>query len=445
MATSSSSAAAAKPKPPMKKRPAVKHGGGSIEVPLLSAPVGRWGAAFTTKYPKFNVDADVAIVDYYLSKLEAIKYLDSGARARAAAKPLFPAFPAVDAVAVWADRNAAIATLQNRLGIRDAEEVQNTIIKPDGETLIALVDYGDLAEKLLANNGVGAADYIYAHNFLPTAFQTEFVRDFAKDPRYDAAAIPSLMSLVDMMTHDNAVIDIRWMAYMLATAFWETTYPKSESIPVLDKKGRPVVDKKGQPVMRTRKRWAMTMAPVTEIGHGAGRDYYLPVKVERLPGGGARITEQDGDQFLVNPSGTFSPATKGAALGSKAAATSTAIYDSAAGDELSYYGRGYVQLTWWSNYAKAGSFIGRGLDLLFDPELVKEPATAYQLMSRCMCTGAGFANGKRFSMYFYGTMTDYVHARAMVNGSDHRDEIADIATRMERVLLSSKACMAFSP
>lgn len=410
---------------------------------MLSAPVGRWSAAFQTKYPQFNVAADVAIVDYYLSQLEAIKYLNRGARARAA-EALFPAFPAVEAVAVWSDRNAAIATLQNRLGIRDAEEVNGTLIKPDRETLIALVDYGDLAEKLLANHGIGAADYIYTHNFTATTFQSEFVRQFSKDGRYDAAAIPALMSLVDMMTHDNAVIDIRWMAYMLATVFWETTYPKSESSPVLDKKGRPVVDKKGQPVMRTRKRWAMTMSPVDEIGHGAGRDYYLPVKVERLPSGGARITEQDGDQFLVTPTGTFTPATKGAKLGSNATAASTAAYDSAAGDEHSYYGRGYVQLTWWSNYAKAGTVIGRGLDLLFDPELVKEPATAYALMSRCMCTGAGFANGRRFSHYFCGTLTDYVNARAMVNGSDHRNEIAAIAVRMEKILLYSKACTDFS-
>jgi hypothetical protein len=433
-------ASAPKTKPPMKKRPAIKHGGGTIEVPLLSGPVGRWSAAFSAKYPQFNLEADVAIVDYYLSQLEAIKYLDRGARAQAAAGALFPA---VDAVAVWTDRNAAIATLQSRLGIRDADEVKNTFIKPDGETLIALVDYGDLAEKLLANHGVGTADYIYVHNFTATAFQAEFVREFSKDGRYDAAAIPALMNLVDMMTHDNAVIDIRWMAYMLATVFWETTYPKSESSPVLDKKGRPVVDKKGQPVMRTKKRWAMTMAPVDEIGHGAGRDYYLPVKVEKLPSG-ARITEQDGDQFLVTPSGAFTPATKGAKLGSNATAAATSAYDGAAGDELSYYGRGYVQLTWWSNYAKAGVVIGRGLDLLFNPELVKEPATAYSLMSRCMCTGAGFANGRRFSHYFCGTLTDYVNARAMVNGSDHRNEIAAIATRMEKILLYSKACTDFS-
>ena len=29
------------------------------------------------------------------------------------------------------------------------------------------------------------------------------------------------------------------------------------------------------------------------------------------------------------------------------------VYTNDPGDENAYYGRGYVQLTWWSNYAKA--------------------------------------------------------------------------------------------
>ena len=429
-------------KPPMKKRPVLRHGGGTIEVPLLSAPVGRASPALLAKFPGMNAAADVAIVDHYLTRLEAIKYLDASARAHPLGTSLMFAFGAVDAVSVWDDRDAAIAALQSRLGVKDTEETQHGLIKPDGETLIALVDYGDLAEKLLEASQppvpLMPMDYIHSGLFDKTVFRTEFISRFVKTPRYDAAAIPALMTLLGFLERDRNIIDVRWMAYMLATVNWETTYPKSVLIPVLNKKGQPLKDKKGNPVMRTQKRWATTMAPVDEVGHGAGRDYYLPVKVKRLPNSGARVTEQDGDQFTVTTNGRFAAVNKGAKLGSSAAAKSTSTYDSDDGDEQSYFGRGYVQLTWWSNYARAGAAIGHGLDLLFDPELVKDPQIAYTIMSHGMRTGEGFANGKRFANYFYGTHADYVHARAMVNGADHRNEIAQLARSFEGILLKAK-------
>lgn len=54
------------------------------------------------------------------------------------------------------------------------------------------------------------------------------------------------------------------------------------------------------------------------------------------------------------------------------------------------------------------------------------------------CTGFGFANGKKFPHYFFGMYTDYVGARAMVNGSDHATDIAAIAASFEKVLLKAK-------
>jgi hypothetical protein len=44
-----------------------------------------------------------------------------------------------------------------------------------------------------------------------------------------------------------------------------------------------------------------------------------------------------------------------------------------------------------------------------------------------MLTGDGFANGKRFSQYFYGSSCDHVKARAMVNGTDHAVDIGAIS------------------
>ena len=83
--------------------------------------------------------------------------------------------------------------------------------------------------------------------------------------------------------------------------------------------------------------------------------------------------------------------------------------------------------------------LGKGLDLLFAPELVKQPETAYVLMSHGMRTGQGFVNGRTFAQYFASDQTNYTGARAMVNGSDHADAIADIAVDFEAVLLVAVA------
>jgi hypothetical protein len=50
-----------------------------------------------------------------------------------------------------------------------------------------------------------------------------------------------------------------------------------------------------------------------------------------------------------------------------AGAGAVEVYEKDDGAENAYFGRGYVQLTWWSNYAKAGAALGRGLDLQPSP------------------------------------------------------------------------------
>jgi len=75
---------------------------------------------------------------------------------------------------------------------------------------------------------------------------------------------------------------------------------------------------------------------------------------------------------------------------------------------------------------------------LLDPERVKQPETAYTLMSYGMRNGKIFANGHSFKDYFTQTKTDYEGARAMVNGSDHAADIAKIARQFEAVLLKAK-------
>jgi hypothetical protein len=282
------------------------------------------------------------------------------------------------------------------------------------------------------------AKYFFPGQFDRVKFRKAFADQFSKTAHYDAAAIPDMEALLAFIEADTRVADIRWMAYMLATVFWETTSLKKYEVPTKGKNGKPLLGKNGQPIMHTVKKWAITMKPVEEVGHGSGRAYFLPVKVKRLEDGTARVTEQDGDQFTIRADGKNTAINKGAKLGSVATAKATKTYDDDDGEEHAYFGRGYVQLTWWSNYAKQGVAIGEGLDLLFNPDRVEDPEIAYKIMSNGMITGAGFANGHRLDQYFSGAHTDYVGARHMVNGVDHNADIAKIAEGFEAVLLQSK-------
>lgn len=247
-----------------------------------------------------------------------------------------------------------------------------------------------------------------------------------------------VLTLLGMIEQDTAITDIRWMAYMLATVLKETTHPETQELRVLNKKGEPVLDKKGQPMVRKLRQWVVTMAPMPEVGQGKGRRYHEPVKVTKLEDGTARVMEQDGDQFSISLAGVILPSKKTAAMGTDDGGAAVKAYETDTGTPLAYFGRGYVQLTWWSNYAAAGVALGLGLELLFKPERVFEPGIAYKIMSHGMRTGFGFANGRTFSKYFSGTKTNYVGARAMVNGTDCAQEIAKYAEAFEKALFESK-------
>ncbi len=87
---------------------------------------------------------------------------------------------------------------------------------------------------------------------------------------------------------------------MLATAFWETASP-TRLERQLFKNGKPVIDKKtGKQAVSVSRPWLMQMRPVDEVGKGHNREYFEAVKVRRLDNGRVRVTEQDGDQFLLS-------------------------------------------------------------------------------------------------------------------------------------------------
>lgn len=130
--------------------------------------------------------------------------------------------------------------------------------------------------------------------------------------------------------------DRRWLAYMLATAKWETAH---------------------------------TMQPIEEIGKGHGRPYGRPTA-----------------------------------------------------DGRAFYGRGYVQLTWATNYAKMAALTGA--DLVCHPDLALDPEIAAVILLEGM--KGGMFTGVGLPRCFNDAVDDPVNARRIINGTDHAADIAVI-------------------
>ncbi len=94
-----------------------------------------------------------------------------------------------------------------------------------------------------------------------------------------------------------------------------------------------------------------------------------------------------------------------------------------------YYGRGYVQLTWEANYAKAEKELGA--PFVAQPELALDLRHAADIMIRGMVEG--WFTGKKLSDYL-GNKKDYKGARRIINGTDKADLIAGYAVKFEKAL-----------
>jgi len=149
-----------------------------------------------------------------------------------------------------------------------------------------------------------------------------------------------LLALLGFLEADDQITDLRWAAYCLATAKWET----------------------GQ-----------TFEPVAEFGRGKGHKYGLP-----------------------------------------------------AANGQTFYGRGYVQLTWDYNYKAMSKPCG--VDLYAQPDLAMKPEIAYRIMSYGMRNGS--FTGVGFKRYIDGDKCEFVSARKIINGTDQAALIADYATKM---------------
>lgn len=95
-----------------------------------------------------------------------------------------------------------------------------------------------------------------------------------------------------------------------------------------------------------------------------------------------------------------------------------------------FYGRGYVQLTWYENYAKAGAKLG--YDFIKNPALVMRPDLSAAIMFEGMI--AGWFTGKKFANYFIGTKSDWINARRIINGTDKANLIAAYAQKYYRCI-----------
>jgi predicted chitinase len=103
-----------------------------------------------------------------------------------------------------------------------------------------------------------------------------------------------------------------------------------------------------------------------------------------------------------------------------------------------YYGRGFVQLTWASNYKKMSvelkrykySVYSREIThfLYYFPDKVLQPKCAYDIIS--LGLRRGYFTGR--TLAHYRSTNDYVNARRIVNGTDKAKLIATYARRFHR-------------
>ena len=134
---------------------------------------------------------------------------------------------------------------------------------------------------------------------------------------------------------------------------------------------------------------AHTMQPIEEYGKGRGRDYGKRLKMSRKP---------YSDTLPL------------------------------------YYGRGYVQLTWYENYEKAGKKVG--VDLLNEPGWALSAPIAAKIMREGMIEG--WFTGKKLNDYVGLRTADYVSARRIINGMDKAQLIAGYAVVFELALRKAK-------
>lgn len=89
-----------------------------------------------------------------------------------------------------------------------------------------------------------------------------------------------------------------------------------------------------------------------------------------------------------------------------------------------YYGRGYSQITWLTNYQKFSKLLG--IDLVNNPDLAMRSDIAAQIL--VVGSLKGLFTGKSLGSYIeHGYRSEFVQARRVINGMDKASVIAGYA------------------
>src|SRR5688572_5481089 len=113
----------------------------------------------------------------------------------------------------------------------------------------------------------------------------------------------------------------------------------------------------------------------------------------------------------------------------------------------SYYGRGFVQLTWDTNYKRMGERCGVGDQFYDNPEMVMEAQHGAKIICRGMVEGL-FRNGNTLPRYFGDGHYDWHNARLIVNGRRRDgsiDKAAEIAAHGRAFYEALLATPALAP
>lgn len=101
-----------------------------------------------------------------------------------------------------------------------------------------------------------------------------------------------------------------------------------------------------------------------------------------------------------------------------------------------YYGRGWVQLTWRDNYQLFSDLLH--VDFVHNPDLACEPEWCYKITSLGMVRGLFVSDHKRVPMslgrFINDSKCEYTYARQIINGMDEAEDIAGYAQAFAAVL-----------
>jgi len=96
----------------------------------------------------------------------------------------------------------------------------------------------------------------------------------------------------------------------------------------------------------------------------------------------------------------------------------------------SYYGRGFVQITWKGNYSTFEKLLH--VPLVDNPDLALKPSVSAAIAVRGMI--GGLFTGKKLSDYFNANNCDWINARRIINGTDRAELIAGYAQKFHNAL-----------